>query len=177
MMAIPDLAVAYPTYRMLVFSVAFAMLRTQDEAEDAVAETFIRALAFLPNLDPDRPLNVPGWLTQICRNYCRDRLRHWRRYQHFPLSPDRHEHLRIVHRSESPEPAFAMWQTTAEVEDVLDLMGHDRAVALALRMLHGFDLPQIAEALGTTRSAVKSILWRARIEFRSIYLQRHGGVR
>jgi DNA-directed RNA polymerase specialized sigma24 family protein len=45
---------------------------------------------------------------------------------------------------------------------------------LILREFHDRSYEELAAALGTTRTAIKSILFRARAAFKELWEQRHG---
>ena len=46
--------------------------------------------------------------------------------------------------------------------------------ALVLKEYQGMSCDEIGEVMNLTRSAVKSLLFRAREEFRQVYLKRYG---
>ena len=50
-------------------------------------------------------------------------------------------------------------------------------LALLLREFEGLSTEEIGEVLGISRSAVKSVLFRARDEFRKLYVDQYGEMR
>ena len=56
-------------YQGVVYGLCYRMLNHQQDAEDVVQETFIRALRSMGGFDPTRPM-VP-WLLEIAANRCR----------------------------------------------------------------------------------------------------------
>src|SRR5262245_51221986 len=56
-------------YQRKVYRVAFGILRSTHDADDAVQEAFIRAYRYLPSLDPAR--SFEGWLMGIAVNQAR----------------------------------------------------------------------------------------------------------
>lgn len=69
-------------YRDVAFAYAFARLRSREEAEDLVQETFVRAYAALPRFRREGCRGA--WVMRILRNLCHDTLR--RRRDH-PMEP------------------------------------------------------------------------------------------
>jgi RNA polymerase sigma factor (sigma-70 family) len=59
-------------YQGVVYGLCYRMLNHQQDAEDVVQETFIRALRAMAGFDPARPI-VP-WLLEIAANRCRTAL-------------------------------------------------------------------------------------------------------
>ncbi len=59
-------------YQGVVFGLCYRMLNHQQDAEDVVQETFIRALRAMAGFDSARPI-VP-WLLEIAANRCRTAL-------------------------------------------------------------------------------------------------------
>lgn len=72
------------TYQRLVFSLSLKMLLDEEEAKDAVQETFIRVWQNIGNYEPRRPFVT--WLYTIAIRLCLDRLRSMR--QLVPLAED-----------------------------------------------------------------------------------------
>ncbi len=141
-------------YQGPVYNLAYRMLGEAMEAEDAVQETFLRAFQHLHRYDPSRPFRT--WLLSIAAHYCVDRLR--RRRPQVSLDDGAfHESL------PSPSDAVAAWEEREHLQQMLlRLSPEDRAV-ITLMYWYGCSCEEIAQILGTTASAVKSRLYRARL--------------
>ena len=63
------------------------------------------------------------------------------------------------------------------VQRVLDRMTPRHRLGLLLREYEGLSCEEIGEVMGLSRSAVKSLLYRAREEFRVVHAPRGGGAR
>jgi RNA polymerase sigma-70 factor (ECF subfamily) len=127
----------YHRYKLDTWNLAYLMLRNQHEAEDAVQETFVKAMLALrsaTNVEALRP-----WLLTICRNVCLDRLRWSRRRPTVPLDdqemadpatvadPDRHlDFVRAMQTMPAKDrEAFVL-------VDVLGCRSHEAASILGL---------------------------------------------
>jgi len=144
-------------YQTPVYNLAYRMLGNAAEAEDAAQETFIRVYTRLDTYDSERKFS--SWLLAIASNYCIDRLRQ-RRFGW--LSLDELPPWRWLASSSRPEEAVIRGEERDEVRQLLDqLPPHYRATVI-LRYWYDLSYQEIAEAMETTESAVKSTLHRAR---------------
>jgi RNA polymerase sigma-70 factor (ECF subfamily) len=144
-------------YQTAVYNLAYRMLGNAAEAEDAAQETFIRVYTRLDTYDSDRKFS--SWLLAIASHYCIDRLRQRRLGW---LSLDELPPWRWLSSSSRPEEAVIRREERDEVRQLLDqLPPHYRATVI-LRYWYDLSYQEIAEAMETTESAVKSTLYRAR---------------
>lgn len=140
-------------YQTAVYNLAYRMLGDRMEAEDAAQETFIRAYQGLEGFDMARPFKT--WLLSIAAHHCIDRLR--RRRPTVSL-----DEVQLSAASADPESAILRREVREQVQRLLDrLSPADRAVVVLYYWYDG-SLAEIAEMLGTSASAIKSRLYRAR---------------
>src|SRR5262245_58371944 len=66
-----SLGTAFQASRQRLHAIAFRMLGSHVEADDAVQDTWLR----LSSTDPERIDNLDGWLTTVVGRVCLDRLR------------------------------------------------------------------------------------------------------
>jgi RNA polymerase sigma-70 factor (ECF subfamily) len=135
----------YRRYFAHVFRLARFYLGS--DADDAVAETFVRAWAGLPRY---RDTGAPfvAWLYAIARNVVRDEIARRRRVQ--PRSGDLPDGA--VDWSEDDRLAIAA--------AISKLSGSERRV-IELKFLAGLRNPEVSAALGISIAAVNSRQWRA----------------
>lgn len=148
------------TYQTAIYNLCYRMLGEADQAQDAAQETFLRAYTQFHRYDPERPFKT--WLFSIASHYCIDRLRRrrvaWLDIDDEPLAG----HPALREKSVGPEDSALRGERASDVQALLEtLPARDRA---AVVMLYWYDLSyqEIADATGTTVSAVKSRLHRAR---------------
>lgn len=146
-------------YERDVFNLAYRMLNNRGEAEDAAQEAFLRAYANLDRYDSERPFKT--WLLSITSNHCIDRIRR-RRLTWLSLEEPLPPHPALTSDLPSPEEATLADERSAEVQAMLDELTPDYRVAVVLRYWYDLSYAEIAEMLGTTESAIKSRLFRAR---------------
>ncbi|MGB9776120.1 MAG: RNA polymerase sigma factor [Anaerolineae bacterium] len=141
-------------YQTPVYNLAYRMLGERMEAEDAAQETFLRAFRHLSRYDPARPFR--NWLLSITAHYCVDRLR--RRRPLLALDDEI-----ATGGGADPGDAVVAWEARERIQRfLLRLPAEDRA-AVTLRYWYDCSYEEMAQILGTTVSAVKSRLHRARL--------------
>ena len=143
------------------------MMGDADDARDLTQDCFVKAYRALPRARPDS--NVSAWLHRIASNACLDVLRRRQRLRWLPWEGPKHDHLLISTPIDDPERAAISQETRVTVQRVLDKMSHRHRLALILREYEGLSCEEIGEVMNLSRSAVKSMLFRAREEFRRVY--------
>ena len=154
-------------YERQIYGFIYRMMGNPDDASDLTQECFIRAYRALPQTSDD--LNVSAWLHRIASNACLDVLRRRRRIRWHPWEAHKHEQLLQGKPIDDPERNAISNETQAFVQRVLAEMSARNRLALVLREYEGMSCEEIGEIMGLSRSAVKSVLFRGREEFRRVY--------
>lgn len=150
---------------------AYALRRTENvqDAEDVGQEAFLRAYRnSLEYPEDQRTIYTGPWLYEIVRNVCTDVERQRRLFKSLPMDPSHEEGIETKSRYEKPQAVAEMHQEQEFVHRVLDKLEPYQRTILVLREFQGLSCAQIAEVVGSTSSAVKSCLHRAREEFRKV---------
>jgi RNA polymerase sigma-70 factor (ECF subfamily) len=161
-------------YERQIYSFIYRMMGNADDAYDLTQDCFVRAYKSLGNTTPD--LNISAWLHRIASNACLDVLRRRQRIRWLPWDPIKHDHMLEAHASDDPSRTSEARETTTAVQAVLNKMSSRNRLALVLREYEGLSCEEIGDVMGLSRSAVKSILFRGREEFRKLYVEAHGEV-
>jgi RNA polymerase sigma-70 factor, ECF subfamily len=153
------LAERFEANRTHLRAVAYRMLGSLNEADDAVQEAWLR----LSRSDPSGVANLSGWLTTVVARVCLNMLRSRKLRREEPL--DGHVPEPIVIREDGIGP-----EHEAELADsvglallvVLDTLAPAERVAFVLHDM--FDLPfdEIAPIVGRTPAAARQLASRAR---------------
>lgn len=145
-------------YQIPVYNLTYRMLGNAKEAEDAAQETFLRAYTRLVTYQTDKKFS--SWLLAIASHYCIDLLRR-RRFTW--LSLDELPFLdQAAGERNQPEEAAIRREERDEVRQMLAQLPPQYRAAVILRYWYELSYLEIAEVMGTTESAIKSRLYRAR---------------
>jgi RNA polymerase sigma-70 factor (ECF subfamily) len=146
-------------YQRPVYNLTYRMLGNAQEAEDAAQEVFLRAYRKLDTFDPGRKFST--WLLSIASHYCIDRLRK-RRLKWLSLEDERLPPSILTSHQPGPEHSVMQSEREAQVQALLDTLSADYRAAVVLHYWYDFSYEEIAETTGSTVSAIKSRLFRAR---------------
>ena len=151
----PDFEPLLRRYGLRVYAVAFAVLGSRPEAEDAAQDTFLKAYRQRGRLrEPER--FVP-WLLAIARHQALD---HLRRRRFVPLPADTED--RVADESSLPPDAqLDAAENHARLRAVLATLPERHRLALTMRYLEGHDCRTIETALALSNGALRGILGRA----------------
>jgi RNA polymerase sigma factor (sigma-70 family) len=149
-----DLAAQFEASRPRLQSLAYRMLGSLTEAEDAVQEAWIR----LSRSDAETIDNLGGWLTTVVARVCLGMLRSRRTRREDPLEP------------EEPEPDGATPEEEAVLADtmgpalllVLDTLTPSERLAFVLHDLFAVPFEDIAPIVGRSVAATRQMASRAR---------------
>ena len=146
--------VIHDRYRQRLFAYTRQMLPRRQDAEDALQDVFVRAYAGLRA--SDRDLALRAWLYRVAHNRCIDELRR-------PPGPPAEVLELLGPPMDDPVTATVRREAFKRlITDVRRLPDHQRS-ALLMRELGGMSYNDMAQALGVSVPAVKSLLVRARI--------------
>jgi RNA polymerase sigma factor (sigma-70 family) len=153
------LAERFESHRMHLRGVAYRMLGSLGEADDAVQEAWLR----LSRSDTSGVRNLGGWLTTVVARICLDMLRSRKAQREEFLDPNAAEPLA------GPEPAIDPEQEALLADSVglallvvLETLAPAERVAFVLHDM--FDLPfeEIAPIVGRSATAARQLASRAR---------------
>lgn len=144
-----------------VYNLCFRMLGNRVEAEDATQEAFLRAYINLERYDTGRSFKT--WVMSIASNHCIDIIRK-RRMQLLSLDEPlpSADAMALSSGEDTPEREALRSELGDEVQALLDELQPDYRAAVVLRYWYDYSYAEIADALDTTESAIKSRLFRAR---------------
>lgn len=156
-------------YSTALYRVAFSVTRNAAEAEDAVQETFLRVLRHEARLGEIRDYRV--WLVRIVWNIVLDRKR---RAKTRPESEDLAGHAHALPSGDRPaDAAVISSQEQARILALIDQLPAREREALLLSAVEELTTAEIAAALGTTESSIRSRIFRGRKEL-AVLLEKEG---
>jgi len=145
--------------RPRLHALAYRMLGSHAEADDAVQETWLR----LRRNDPSEIENVGGLLTTVVGRVCLDRLRARRARPEDPVDDLAGAATPAVGPSADPvDEALLAESVGTALMVVLDRLGPAERVAFVLHDVFGIPFDDVAEILGRTPDASRQLASRAR---------------
>ncbi len=151
----------------------FAMHLTgrQEDAEDLVQETLVRALRTLPRFEGRSTLST--YLLRALGNIWKNRLRSRSRskiVEWFRAAPagDPEAEPEVADPSPDPLERMAAEDRAAQVRQALDKLEPGRRMALLLREMEGLPYEEIAEMTGVPVGTVRSRIARGRDDLRRL---------
>jgi len=145
-------------YQVPIHNLAYRMLGSATDAEDATQETFLRAYTRLDTYDPSRKFS--SWILSIASHYCVDRLRR-RRGNWLSMEEIQAGHW-VPDKSPKPEAITIGHEQRDAVRRLLDQLPPHYRLVIVLRYWYGLSYEEMAEVTQSTKSAVKSRVHRAR---------------
>jgi RNA polymerase sigma-70 factor (ECF subfamily) len=140
-------------------AVAYRMLGSQQEADDAVQEAWLR----LNRSDVSGVDNLGGWLTTVVARACLDMLRSRKSRREEPFTPDGPEAPATGNEGLDPEQEAILADSVGvALLVVLDKLAPAERVAFVLHDM--FDLPfdEVAKIVGRSPAAARQLASRAR---------------
>jgi RNA polymerase sigma-70 factor (ECF subfamily) len=147
----------FERHRDRLRSVAYRILGSQSEADDAVQEAWIR----LGRTDRQDVENLAGWLTTVVARVCIDALRSRKAHAEVPFEATAQEP--IDEQGADPEADLALASSLGPaLMVVLDSLAPAERVAFVLHDLFGVSFDEIAGLVGRTPVAARQLASRAR---------------
>ncbi len=146
-----------------VFRLAFRMTGNEQDAEDVVQETFLRAYRQLAKYESRSSLTT--WLFRIASNYALDLIRSRKRHQERREIQKEDSDLDIMQsipaHSPTPDRLAFSGEVQARITAALEELSPQERTAFTLRHYEGLSIEQIGETLGTGTNATKHSIFRA----------------
>lgn len=144
-------------YQERVFSVSLKMLCDEDEAKDAVQETFLRIWRRIGDYAPEKG-NFSTWIYAIATRICLDRMKHRRRWVALP-----EEELRFRPLFDNgAERRLEAREWLGLVKVLASKLGRKQQTVFTLSALEGLSHEEIAQITGLSAEKIKGNLYAAR---------------
>ena len=147
-------------YGKRLYGLCMTLCADKHEADDLYQDTWLKVLKRFDTYDPSREFEP--WLTRLCVNTYRDRLRRLSRSPFLNFS------------SNETKEAFLLTATAPEKEDYSDLYAAIDQLPEKLRLtiilfyFEDMDIEKTAQTLGIPTGTVKSRLHKARIQLKEV---------
>lgn len=155
-------------YQPRITRLAYRLLRDSGEADCAAQESFLRAYQNLKDFREGSTFET--WLTRICINWCKDRLKRRRLVFYFHQAPatrgetdEEEPGPRDTAATDEPSPerrAFSR-EIRRRLRNALDALSPRQRTVFVLKHFEELSIPEIADLTGLDSGTVKSHLFRA----------------
>jgi RNA polymerase sigma-70 factor (ECF subfamily) len=145
-----------------IFRLAFRMTGNEQDAEDVVQETFLRAYKQLDRYEARSSFST--WLFRIASNYSLDLIRMRKRHEdkrERGTDEERDILQSIPVDTPGPERMAYGTQVRERVNAALDELSPQERTAFVLRHFEGLSIEEIGATLGTGANATKHSIFRA----------------
>ena len=151
-------------YQRKITRVAYRLLRDTGEADCAAQESFLRAYQNLGDFREGSTFET--WLTRICINWCKDRLKRRRLVLYFHQAPPEQEEesgpREIAADTEpSPERRAMSRQIRERLRTAMESLSPRQKTIFVLKHFEELSIPEIADLTGLDSGTIKSHLFRA----------------
>jgi RNA polymerase sigma-70 factor (ECF subfamily) len=157
-----------------VFRLAFRVTRSEEDAEDVVQETFLKAYRNLPRFSGQSRFST--WIHSIATNCAIDQLRRRASRQAETRSVEADTSLAAAPDA-TPERAYFGSEIGRRVARSLERLSVMERTAFVLRHFEGRTIAEIGRALGVRSGAAKNCVFRAVAKLREDLAPIAGAVR
>jgi RNA polymerase sigma-70 factor (ECF subfamily) len=156
-------------YERRVFRMAKQITQNDEDAEDVLQETFLKAYSHLDDFQGNSKFYT--WLVRIAVNEALMKLRKRRSDKTVPLDEPIDTGEDVVARevavwADNPEQRYSREEMADILEEAVQSLKPAYRTVFVLRDIEEMSIEETAEALGLSISAVKSRLLRARLQLR-----------
>lgn len=141
---------AVKTYGNILYKICIVMLRNEQDAQDAIQDTFCKYLEKNPVFADEE--HEKAWLIKVAANNCKDMLRFRFRHPQVPIETLVNE---LVTEQEQQDT----------LTELLELPVRQRTV-IYLYYVEGYHIKEISNILGISEQAVKKRMQRGREQLR-----------
>jgi len=166
-----ELARFVETYSPRIYRLGMRILNNEQDAEDVLQETFIKAIRALPTFEGRSSLST--WLYRIATNEALMLLR-----KHSPEmvsidapaeeEEEEQEALKIVDWTNQPETELSVREIRQQINSAVAKLPLGQREVFALREVEGMSVKETADILNVSESVVKTRLLRARMHLRQV---------
>jgi len=154
-------------YQRRVVSTAWRMLGNREDARDAAQEAFLRVYQHLGGFREDQ--EFAAWLYRIVINVCHDLARKRGRADQFASleSTSEADYIRSLASEDDIEAEAIRAEEHSMVAPALRTLSKKERAAIVLRDLEGLSTEEVARALGSSQTTVRSQISSARTKIKA----------
>ncbi len=153
-------------YYPRLYRLAYLKLGNADDAHDAASETFLRCVQHIQGLNPLQSSSLYPWLHRVAVNLITDTFRRRGDSSRVVLESEASEELSayleaLEDGAPKPPEVLAQRQVQEAVRRAIAHLPQGQAEAVYYRFIGQMSIKQVAEEMGRSEGAIKSLLHRA----------------
>ncbi len=156
----------YENNYAMIFRLAYRYTKSQEDSEDIMQETFIKAFKSIKSFDFNVSTNFSAWIYQVGLRCTLDYLRKRKRRKIGQTDSLSDILVEPEAQDASPEKSAIASQTIAQVKNALYTLAPKQRLIFDLRHQQHMAIKEIAEHLQCSQSTVKTQLQRAVLKLR-----------
>lgn len=157
---------AVEQHQRRIFSFAYYLLHSREEAEDVTQEVLLRLFRHRRTVEPER---MGAWLLRVTRNACYDLLRQRRTHNRHTAEIDEGTALELPDEdTPSPEAQAGSAAFRRNLQEGLRRVPEPYRSVLILREIQGLKYQEIADTLEMPLNTVRVHLHRGRRKLREL---------
>ena len=161
------------SYHKKVLNLAYRMLGSVSDAEDAAQEIFIKVFRTLYSFNERSAFST--WLYKVATNVCLDILRKRKRQNGGAMvsinrynSQDDEYELPIEDDAPSPYEEAQKKEAMRALNSALDLLSEEQRAVIVMRDINGLSYEEIADVMECSLGTIKSRINRSRLALRKL---------
>jgi RNA polymerase sigma-70 factor (ECF subfamily) len=152
-----------------ILRITFRITRNYEDAEDALQESFLKAMIHLREFDGRSQFST--WLTRIAINAALMKIRRKQKSKETALLTadefgEVREYIELTDRSLNPEDSFSKRETAAILREALGTLRPRIRAAIEICQLQEYSMKETARKLGISVGATKGRLFQAKAALR-----------
>lgn len=155
-------------YERKVYNIAYRLLGNEEDATEALQDTFLRAYRFIPKFAFKSSFYT--WLYRIATNVSLTRLRRRKKAEVIsldaPIADSDNLKFDLPDTGQTPEEAFAQKRLREKLDQAVKRLPEEYRAVVILRDLEGLSNEEVSKILKLSVPAVKSRLHRGRLALR-----------
>ena len=155
-------------YQRRIFNLIFRLTNEPDIVEDIAQEVFIKAYKALKDFKGKSSFST--WIYRITVNTCLNHIKSNKRNLYKSLEDDSYEegYDTASHNLMNTEHVIERHELSKKIEEAINSLNQEQKAIIVLRDIEGFSYEDIGRILDCPTGTVRSRLFRARKELKSI---------